>query len=150
MIEGEVNGVRVKFLVDSEAAVMFMRIDTWERISKRHPQELCACKTSGLLGVGRIVAIAIHGCATVNLHLGNREIETDVVVVSQLIADAILGVEFPRKHQACIDLPSHRLILTDQGTNLSLLLHEQSPLAETTVSIRISERVEVPSASEVR
>ena len=49
--------------------------------------------------------LAIHGCATVNLHLGNREIQTDVVVVSPLITDAILGVDFLRKHQACIDLP---------------------------------------------
>ena len=52
-------------------------------------------------------SLALHGCATVDPHLGNREIETEVVVVSPLITDATLGVDFLSKHQACIDLPSH-------------------------------------------
>ena len=59
-------------------------------------------KTSGLVGVEGS-SLAILGCATVNLYLGNREIETDVVVVSPLITDAILDIDFLCKHQACID-----------------------------------------------
>ena len=38
-VQREVNGMRVKLLVDSGAAVTLMRIDTWERISKSHPQK---------------------------------------------------------------------------------------------------------------
>ena len=147
-VEGEVHGVRVKFLVDSGAAVTLMRNDAWERINKKHPLTLKAYKTSGLVGVEGS-SLTIHGCATVNLHLGNRVIETDIVVVSPLITNAILGVDFLRKHRACIDLPSQHLILTDQGTNLPLLLPEQFSPAEATVNVCISERMEIPPASEV-
>ena len=94
-VEREVNEVRVKYLVDSGAAITLMRIDIWERISKSHPKKLCAYKTTGLVGVEGS-SLDNHGCATVSYHLGNREIETDVVVVSTLFTDAILGVDFRR------------------------------------------------------
>ena len=118
-VEGEVRGVRIKFLVDSGAAVTLMRKDVWERVSKKHPQKLCAYKSSGLVGVEGS-SLTVHGCATVNLNLGNCEFETDVVVVSPLITHAILGVDFLQRHQACIHLPSQRLILTDQGDRFAL------------------------------
>ena len=92
-VEVEVHGVKVKFLVDSGAAVTLMEKGLWERISKNHPQKLGAYDMSGLVGVERS-SLTIHDCATVNLQLGNREIETKIIVVSPLTTDAILGVDF--------------------------------------------------------
>ena len=63
-VEGEVCGMRIKFLVDSGAAVALMRNNVWERVSKNHPQKLCAYKSSGLVGVEGS-SLTVHRCATI-------------------------------------------------------------------------------------
>ena len=68
--------------------------DVCASISKNHLQELSAYKTHWLVGV-QGSSLTIHGCATVNLHLDNRTIKTDVVVACPLITDA-----FVRKYEA--------------------------------------------------
>ena len=138
-VKGKVNGVTVNFLVDSGAAITLMRSDVWQSINNNHPQKLSAHNTAGLVGVEGS-SLTIHGCTTVNLQLGNREIETDVMVASPLITDAILGVDFLQKHKARIDIPSQRLILTDQGTVLPLQHSSQSPLGENVVIVFASRK----------
>ena len=147
-VEGKVNGVTIKFVVDSGAAITLMRSDIWTAITNNHPKKLSAHNMAGLVGVEGS-SLTIHACATVNLHLGNREIETDVVVAGPLITDAILGVDFLQKHGARIDIPSQSLMLTDQGTILLLLHSQQFPLAGNVVSVRIPEKIEVPPTSEL-
>ena len=52
--------------------------DLWEHISKNRPQKLAAYDMSGLVGVEGLL-LTIHGWATVNLQLGNHEIETELL-----------------------------------------------------------------------
>ena len=85
-MEGKVHGVRVNFLVNSGGAVMLMRNDTWERIS--------AYKTSGLVGVEGS-SLVIHGCITVNLHLGNCEIEIECCCSESVDYRCYNGCRFP-------------------------------------------------------
>ena len=48
--------------------------------------------------------LMIHGSTTIDLHFNGHSVTTDVVVVSSLTAEAILGLDFLQKHQAYIDL----------------------------------------------
>ena len=55
-VEGKVNGVSMKFLVDSGAAITLIRSEIWASISKNHPQELSAYRTDWVSGSRGIIA----------------------------------------------------------------------------------------------
>ena len=49
--------------------------------------------------------LTIHGSASIELELEGEPFSTDVVVVSPLTSEAILGLNFLQEQQATIDLP---------------------------------------------
>jgi len=114
-----INGVRTPFLLDTGAAVTLLRKDTWDHVNLDNRQSLCPYSAVQLVGVDGS-PLTIHGSATVDLHLDGHSITTDVVVVSPLTAEAILGLDFLHEHQACIDLPNHQVYLAQRGISLPL------------------------------
>ena len=100
---GAVNGVQMSLLLDTGAAVTLLREDTWARITAESPQELRPWSTLKLVSAGG-TPLTIHGSARVELDLEGEKFTTEIVVVSPLTSEAILGLDFLQGQQASIDL----------------------------------------------
>ena len=116
---GANNGVRMSWLLDTGAAVTLLREDTWARISAESPQELRPWSTLKLVSAGG-TPLTIHGSARVELGLEGEKFTTEVVVVSPLTSEAILGLDFLQEQQASIDLAARTLSLKGGGRVLPL------------------------------
>ena len=90
--------------------------------------------------------LTIHGCACVELELeGAKKFTTEVVVVSPLTSEAILGLDFIKRHRARIDLENKQLHLTD----CNLPLRELEPVTAVKRKVRAERTAEVPPFSVV-
>ena len=113
-VEGQVQGQSITLLVDTGAAVTLIRKDVWDRIFKDHAglrpwaeQQLVSVDGSPL---------QVYGCASVELQLGGIPYPTDVVVVSPLTTEAILGLDFQKKYGATIDVGRCMMQMGTQAT----------------------------------
>ena len=89
---GAVNDVQLSLLLATGAAVTLLREDTWARIAAKKPQELKPWSTLKLVSTGG-TPLTIHGSARVELEL-EEKFTTEIVVVSPLTTEAILGLDF--------------------------------------------------------
>ena len=62
--------------------------------------------------------LTVHGCANVNLRLGQETFQSEVVVASPLTSEAIIGIDFLLKEQAAIDIPAGRVHLRGRGCDV--------------------------------
>ena len=84
-------------LLDTGAAVALLRKDTWSQIK---PLPWLAVSAGG-------TAFTVHGCVSVDLEMGSQKFVTDIVVVSSLMSEAILGLDFLMEQQTSINLTLH-------------------------------------------
>ena len=118
-LSGVVNGVETSLLLDTGAAFTLLRDDTCARITAKKPQELRPWSVLKLVSAGG-VPLSIHGSAHVELQLEGKKFMTNIVVVSPLTSEAILGLDFLQEQQATIDLAAKRLCLRGGGKDPSL------------------------------
>ena len=81
------------------------------------------------------------------LEIGHHKFEPNVVVVSPLTSEAILGLDFPTDQQASIDLGVQRLFLKESGHSVPLedpVLHSENV---TEVPVHEMMTTEVPPRS---
>ena len=97
----------------------------------------------GLVSVGG-APLTIHGSACVSLELEGRKFLTDLVVVSPLTSQAILGIDFLQAQQATIDLGCRLLHLRESRCDIPLVTPESTPLPMIEQHVRIANTVEVP------
>ncbi len=114
-----VNGVPTSFLLNTGAAVTLLWRDTWERVTASNPRDLGSYSVVQLVGVNGS-PLTVHGRVTVNLQMKARILATDIVVVSPVTAEAILGLDFLQEHQAQINITNQRIYLADQGGSVPL------------------------------
>ena len=141
-LPGSINGVNLDLLLDTGAAVTLLREDVWKQIVPR-PSDLKPWPGAALVSAGGM-PLTVHGCVCVNLVLGDREYQTNMVIVSPLTSEAILGIDFLQGQQAVIDLGHRRLCLKESGCEIQL--HSASPIQSCTHTqqIRTVDTVEVP------
>ena len=146
-VEGMVSGERILFLLDTGAAVTLLRKDTWSRINARRPRELESWSEQQLVGVDG-ASLQVHGQAKIRVELGGVVMPTDVIVVSPLTTEAILGLDFLRLHEATINVKKKQLRLGDHGPMLALGERQRST-GEKRPRVRARETIELPPCSEV-
>ena len=115
---GTLYGTPIALLVDTGAAVTLLRQDIWNQISAC-TSELKPWPGPPLVSAGG-TPLTIHGCTCMTLQLGGRDIETEMVIVSPLTSEAILGIDFLQAQQAMIDLGQGVLHLRQSGCDISL------------------------------
>jgi hypothetical protein len=83
----------------------------------------------------------------VELEMGNEKFTAQVVVVSPLTSEAILGLDFLKEHEALIDLTSRNLHLKGRGCHIPLA--DPTPRCGGTIeqSVHAVRTVEVPPRS---
>lgn len=145
-LSGSVGSVDMSLLLDTGAAVTLLREDTWLQVAADNPQALRPWSAGKLVSAGG-TPLTIHGCANIELKLGTEKFSTDVVVVSPLTSEAIIGLDFLMEQQASIDLTSKTLHLRERGCDLPL--RDPVVLHETTaeVPVRAAMTVEIPPRS---
>ena len=114
---GAVNDVQLSLLLDTGAAVTLLREDTWACIATKKPKELKLWSTLKLVSAGG-APLTIHGSARVELELEEEKFATEIVVVSPLTTEAILGLDFLSQHRASIDLVDKKLHLAECSLSL--------------------------------
>ena len=145
-MSGTINGMHVPLLLDTGAAVTLLRKDTWLQTAAGKSQNLKPWITAELVSAGG-TPLTVHGCASVDLELGHHKFERNVVVVSPLTSEAILGLDFLTEQQASIDLGGRRLFLKESGCSVPLedpALHTENA---TEVSVHATMTTEVPPRS---
>ena len=112
-LSGAVNSPQMSLLLDTGAAVTLLREDTWARAAAKNLQELQPRSTLKLVSGGG-TPLTILGSTCVELELeGAKKFTTEVVVVSPLTSEAILGLDFFKQLRVRIDLENKQLHLTD-------------------------------------
>ena len=140
LLSGAVNGAQMSLLLDTGAAVMLLREDTWARAAFKDPKELHPRSTLKLVSAGG-TPLTIHDSACVELELeGAKKFTTEVLVVSPLTSEAILRLDFLEQHRARIDLENKQLYLTD----CTLPLCELEPVTAVKRKVRAERTAEVP------
>ena len=139
---GAVNEVQLSLLLDTGAAVTLLREDTWARITAKKPQELKPWSMLKLVSAGG-APLTIHGSARVELELEEEKFATEIVVVSPLTTEAILGLDFLSQHRASIDLVDKKLHLAE----CSLSLRERELATGGRRRVRAEKTTEIPPYS---
>ena len=139
---GAENGLKMSLLLDTGAAVTLLQADTWQRVTAKNLKELKPWSALRLVSAGG-TSLTIYGCASIELELEGVPFSTDVVVVSPLISEAILSLNFPQEQQPTIDLDSRRLHLRRTGHEVLLkdlmALGEQEHVMIPVHSVKIVE-----------
>ena len=117
-LPGWINGTKLSLLLDTGAAVALLREDVWRQLAPQ-PPGLEPWPGATLVSAGGM-PLNVHGSVCVNLDLGGREFKAEMVVVSPLTSEAILGIDFLQGQQAVIDLGRRRLHLKESGCELVL------------------------------
>ena len=145
-LSGTIHGVNISLLLDTGAAVTLLREDTWLQVAAKDLPALKPWSAAKLISAAG-APLTVHGSASIQLKLGNEGFITEVLVVSPLTSEAILGLDFLMEYQASIDLPSRTLHLKERGCNIPLqdptMLHK----ATSELTVRAVRTVEVPPCS---
>ena len=145
-LSGSVDGVNISLLLDTGAAVTLLRADTWSQVATKTEQGLQPWSMARLVSAGG-TPLTVHGCARVDLMFGPEKFVTEIVVVSPLTSEAILGLDFLMEQQASIDLTSKTLHLRERGCNIPLQ-DPTKPLETTDMfPVHAAMTVEVPPRS---
>ena len=139
---GSLNGTPVTLLLDTGAAFTLLRQDVWNRIATC-TSELKPWPGPPLVSAGG-TPLTIHGRAHLTLHLGGRNMNTEMVVVSPLTSEAILGIDFLQAQRAIIDLDRGTLQLRQSGCDILLDPPTPTKSCTDTQQVRMADTVEIP------
>ena len=126
-LEGAINDLTVLLLIDTGTSVTLLRKDAWDRVSwaSHGPCQLLTCPALGLVGANGSPLLTF-GSTLVELELNGAVLPVDVVVVSPLTSEGILGLDFLKKQKAAIDLGSEQIQLRE----LYLYVRRRHPQAD--------------------
>ena len=110
---GQVNGCPVKFLIDTGAAVTLVSAEMFQQIPNRTDLEPAAYTICGADGKH----LNILGQGAMEITLGPLRVMYDVVI-ADIQAAAILGIDFLLEHECKLDIPAQQLMVDSEKLNL--------------------------------
>ena len=139
-----VNGTPVSFLIDTGAGVCLIKTQVWERV-KSKADTLEPDTSHRLVGVDGI-PIKVQGFATVQLTIAGAKFRHKFIIADQIIADAILGIDFLEANKCILNLAKGELVVNDKAITLS----PQGP-ADTVgcAKVTLMDTVIIPASSEM-
>ena len=145
-VSGSIDGVTVKFLVDTGAAMTVITKDIWDLISQKHGTKALEATHRTLVGVqGK--PLDVRGTAEFTADLSGEEFSTQAIVVDTLSSGAILGRDFLHKNECVIDMGENALRFKRRG--VTLLLNSELGCQLARVDLVLDQPLHVPGASEI-
>ena len=127
----KVSGTQVSLLLDMGAAVTLLHEDVWIHIMANSLIHLKQWSRLNLVGT-RWTSHNIRSSANVQLKLEGERFTSEVVVVSPLTCEGILGLDFLQEQQATVDLGTKVLLLRKKGHQVTLNEPSRKPRQDNT------------------
>lgn len=140
----QLGEVPISFLLDTGAAVTLLRKDAWERVNAEKTHKLSPWSGQRLVGVDGS-PLQVFGQVEMKLTLVGKHFPTNVLVVSPLTTEAILGLDFLQHHRATINLEAQQLLIgRDTVTQIPL---SKLPLPISKLRVQLVDAVRIPPCS---
>ena len=118
-INGHISGIPVTFLVDTGSIITIIKTTVWTQADP-NCRQLKPYHGPQLVGVDG-TALCVRGEVDAEVLLGGKTFHVSVIVVDQLSADAILGLDFLKDHQCTINITSRELFVSGGQLKLPLV-----------------------------
>ena len=107
----------VSFLVDMGAGVSLLNKEVWDKL-RQAEDTLKPVVTQRIVGVDGI-PIRIEGSVSVPFTIGKATFNHEFIVVNEITAEAILGLDFLEAKKCVLDLAGGKIQITDQTVTLT-------------------------------
>ena len=120
-LQGDINGISAKFLVDTGAATTLVSKDVWDKVATENEIELNQIPGNPprLVGV-QGSPLQIHGTAQLQVNLSKEKFNAQILVADSLTTDVILGLDFLNQYKCVIDTGKQLIHFADRGVTMSL------------------------------
>ena len=135
-LSARINNADFSLLLDTGAVVTLLRQDTWLRATSSTSQTLRPWAFVNFISAGG-TALTIHGCVTADLELDNKVYSSEVVVVSPLTSEGILGLNFLHEQNAMINLASKTLHMRENGHVMKLHVGDMKEARNSTPELYV-------------
>ncbi|KAJ8032728.1 Retroviral-like aspartic protease 1 [Holothuria leucospilota] len=140
---GRVNGVDVKFLIDTGSKFTLLHADVWQLLPDSVRRSLEPCNLP-LVGAGG-EPLKVQGKGVVNLALGKVRTK-HTIYVANIVNSGILGIDFLKGYGGILDLHNGYLQF---GSEYVKLLHEDQLAMTKCCKVTLAETVTIPPGSEM-
>ena len=114
IIDGKVQDMPVRILLDTGAAISVVSQELWEKIPPEKRPNLKRPMHAGIKTVaGNIMRLI--GSAKINYQIGNSEYRFSAAVIPDFVFPVVLGLDFLRKFGAVINLGDEEITFNSKG-----------------------------------
>ena len=114
IIDGKVQDMPVRILLDTGAAISVVSQELWEKIPPEKRPKLKRPLHAGIKTVaGNIMRLI--GSAEINYQIGNSEYRFSTAVIPDFVFPVVLGLDFLRKFGAVINLENEEITFNSKG-----------------------------------
>ena len=146
-LQGTIEGIPARFLVDTGATTSVLCKDVWTKIDRQTGCTLTEVAGKKLVGVEGS-PLKVLGAANVHVVLEQQQFDVCFLVADSLTTEAILGRDFLRDNHCVIDVGRNLIKFDTAGLTLKLLCSPgDSQIAH--VSVMVDSVLQVPGCSEM-
>ena len=121
-LEGEIDGMKTSFLLDTGSNLSIIGKDTWEQLLK-HSKNVRLEKTLKRAYAANNQPLAILGAAELSVKVENLTISHKFIITQELMGQCILGMDYLQKQATCINF-ENRTIRMKHGDSHQLKTKE--------------------------
>lgn len=143
------NGMPVKFLIDTGAAVTLVTKHLWDQGVDPRPS-VDKWDAKPLIGVDG-TPLNVYGRATVEIVIGKKSFQQSVVIVDKMTTDAILGSDFLESHGCIIDTNLQLLFIQEGNVTIPFIgahRHHEAD-SQSINSVSLSRSITLPPRSKL-
>ena len=147
-MEGRVNGIPTKILIDTGAAATVLSSEAWEK-AKTVGEKLESSNGKKLVGV-QGTPLQLRGITRVQVELQGEVPPVEVTVAEDIATDLILGRDFLRAYKCTIEMGKTNDVLHIKETGVSVIINNNAnSLQDRVVNVVLDCPLQVPSYSEM-
>ena len=148
LLEGRVNGIPTKILIDTGAAATVLSSKAWEK-AKTVGEKLESSNGKKLVGV-QGTPLQLRGITRFQVKLQGELLPVEVTIAEDIATDLILGRDFLRAYHCTIEMGKTNDVLHNGETGVSVIINNSAnPLQVSVVNVVLDCSQQVPPYSEM-